>query len=188
MEIERERIKVAQLQAELMRCRILVKEETSNLNKARQELADAQAAQETLQLITEAIQHQVHQKISEVVSSCLSTVFDDPYEFKIEFEKKYSKTEAHLRFIRRGLDVDPLTASGGGMVDVAAFALRVACIMLYHPKLSRVVVIDEGFKFVSEEYQDNVCQMLNELSDKLGIQIIQVTHIKKLETGKVITL
>lgn len=110
------------------------------------------------------------------------------YEFQIKFERKRGRTEASLRFLRRGLDVDPLSASGGGMIDVAAFALRVACLMLHRPRLSRVVVIDEGFKFVSSQYRENVRSMLEGLAEDLGIQIVQVTHIEELETGKVIEL
>ena len=74
------------------------------------------------------------------------------------------------------------------MVDVAAFALRVACLLLHRPPLSRIVVIDEGFKFVSAQYRSNVREMLENLSKDLGIQIIQVTHMEELETGKVIRL
>jgi len=139
-------------------------------------------------LLAQAVQQKAHEKISSVVSSCLTAVFNDPYEFKIQFERKRGKTEARLVFVRRGLEVDPLTASGGGVVDVAAFALRVACLVLHRPRLSRLVVLDEPFKFVSANYQDNVRAMLEELASDLGLQIIMVTHIETLETGKVISL
>ncbi len=111
---------------------------------------------------------------------------DEAYEFKILFERKRGRTEATLRFVRNGLEVDPLSASGGGIVDVAAFALRVACLMLHRPRLSKLVVLDEPFKFVSKEYRDNVRSMLEELAKDLGLQILLVTHIDELETGKVI--
>jgi len=165
-----------------------VAEEEQFLVRDTRSLERTQDAQEILQLIAQAVQQKAHERISKVVSSCLSTVFDDPYEFKIQFERKRGRTEASLRFLRRGLDVDPLSASGGGMIDVAAFALRVACLMLHRPRLSRVVVIDEGFKFVSSQYRENVRSMLEGLAEDLGIQIVQVTHIEELETGKVIEL
>lgn len=145
-------------------------------------------AQDVLQRLAQAVQEQAHQRIAEVVSSCLETVFDQPYQFKILFERKRGKTEAQLRFVRKGHEVDPLTASGGGMVDVAAFALRVACLVLHRPRLSRVLVIDEGFKFVSAQYRDNVRVMLEKLSAEMGIQIVQVTHIEEFEIGRVIRL
>ncbi len=74
------------------------------------------------------------------------------------------------------------------MIDVAAFALRVSCLMLHRPRLNRVVIIDEPFRFVSVQYQDNVREMLEGLSKDLGIQIVFVTHNENLVTGKTIEL
>jgi len=145
-------------------------------------------AQETLQLLAQGFQQQAHSKIAGVVSDCLSSVFDDPYEFHIVFDRKRGSTEARLRFTRRGLDVDPLTASGGGMVDVAAFALRVACLILSRPRLARVLVLDEPFRFVCAQYQDNVRTMLEQLSEEMGIQIIMISHNENLATGETVEL
>lgn len=145
-------------------------------------------AQEILQLLAQAIQQQAHTRIAQVVSRCLAAVFDDPYEFKIVFERKRGKTEASLRFVRGDLEVDPLTSAGGGMVDVASFALRLACLILSQPKQSRVIILDEPFKFVSAEFRSDVREMLEQLSADMGVQIIMITHIEELETGKVIEL
>jgi len=187
-DLDQEEQEVNRVAARIDHLEASVGEEEDALASAERSLVRTQDAQEILQLIAQAVQQKAHERISEVVSSCLSTVFDDPYSFKIQFERKRGKTEASLRFCRRGLDVDPLMACGGGMVDVAAFALRAACLMLHRPRLSKVLVIDEGFKFVSAQYRDNVRSMLEGLSKDLGIQIIQVTHIEELETGKVIEL
>ena len=176
------------LAADLDHARRRVREHKVALAEVQEHSLHARQAQEVLQQIAQAVQQRAHDKIAGVVSSCLSTVFDDPYEFKIEFERKRGKTEANLRFVRRGLDVDPLTAAGGGMIDVAAFALRVACLMLHRPPLSRVIVLDEAFRFVSAQYQENVRSMLEGLSKDLGIQIIQVTHNASLVAGSVIEL
>jgi len=166
-----------------------IKREEKELIKAENTLKRTQDAQEILQHLAQAVQQRAHKKISEVVSSCLSTVFeDDPYQFHIEFERKRGRTEAHLRFLRGDLNVDPLTASGGGVVDVAAFALRIACLVLHRPRLSKVVVMDEPFKFVSAHYQDNVRSMLEQLSKDMGLQIIFVTHNNNLATGKIIEI
>jgi ABC-type Mn2+/Zn2+ transport system ATPase subunit len=148
-----------------------------------------QDAQEILQYLAQAVQQQAHQKISEVVSLCLSAVFgEDAYQFGIEFQRKRGKTEAVLKFKRGDLAADPLSATGGGVVDVAAFALRISCLMLHCPRLSRVVILDEPFKFVSVQYREKVRTMLEELAVDLKIQIIQVTHSEELTAGKVIEL
>ncbi len=188
MDIELEEEEVSNLASRLKLLEQTVQREEKELKDAEQRLKDSQSAQEVLQFLAQAVQQKAHQRISEVVSSCLSAVFDDPYQFKIEFERKRGRTEAQLRFVRRDLDVEPLTASGGGVVDVAAFALRVACLVMHRPRLSRLVVLDEPFRFVSAQYRENVRQMLEELAKDMDIQILMVTHIEELETGKVIEL
>lgn len=165
-----------------------IEEQEIAFKRAEETVARTQDAQELLQLVAQAVQQRAHERVSTVVSSCLSTVFEDPYEFKILFERKRGRTEASLRFTRRGLDVDPLSASGGGVVDVAAFALRAACLMLHRPRLSKLIVLDEPFKFVSEEFHPNIRSMIEQLAEDLGLQIIFVTHIHELETGKIIRL
>lgn len=165
-----------------------IKRETEALDECLVKLKQAQDAQEILQHLAQAVQQLAHQRISEVVSSCLASVFDDPYELKIQFERKRGRTEAQLRFTRRGLDIDPCSAAGGGMVDVAAFALRIACLVLHRPRLSRIVVLDEPFRFVSAQYQDNVRAMLEELAEEMGMQIIFVTHNESYATGKVVEI
>src|SRR6185503_13063551 len=114
---------VEQLAGQLAHLERMIEEETAAKAKAERTLTRTQDAQEILQLLAQAVQQQAHTKISGVVSSCLSAVFDDPYEFRVQFDRKRGRTEASLRFVRGGLEVDPLTASGGGVVDVAAFAL-----------------------------------------------------------------
>jgi DNA repair exonuclease SbcCD ATPase subunit len=174
-------IKLAHLAASLA-------DEKTELENATTHHKRAIKAQDILQQLAQAVQQRAHQKIAEVVTSCLEAVFDDPYSFHIEFERKRGKTEARLKFKRGGMTVDPLNSTGGGVVDVAAFALRIACLMLHRPRLSKVVVLDEPFKFVSSQYRDRVRTMLERLAKDLDMQIIMVSHIDELETGQVIEL
>lgn len=188
LDLDAERREVRRLALELEMVDKSIADEKAALEGAQHRLRRAQDAQEIVQHLAQAVQQQAHDRIASVVSSCLSSVFDDPYEFKIVFERKRGRTEASLRFTRRGLEVDPLTASGGGMVDVAAFALRAACLVLHQPRLRRLLVLDEPLKFVSREFRPRVKQMLERLSEDLGVQIIMVTHAEDLVAGKVIQL
>lgn len=163
--------------------------ETEALEAAIEHLKHAQEAQEILQCLSKAVQQKVHNQIAKVVTSCLEAVFGEKaYAFKIQFEMKRGKTEAVLKFKRGEHEVDPLDASGGGMVNVAAFALRAACLIMHRPRLSPLLVLDEPFGHVSARYQDNIRTMLEKLSEDLGIQILFITHNERLETGKVIRL
>src|SRR5688500_13049118 len=142
MNLAQEQHEVEQINFRLNHARQLLKREKAALREAKVTLQRSQEAQEILQHLAQAVQQKAHQRIAEVVSSCLATVFEDPYQLHIQFERKRGRTEAHLKFVRRGLEVDPLTASGGGAVDVAAFALRVACLVLHRPRLSRILILD----------------------------------------------
>lgn len=188
LDIQEMRGRVDELLAEHRHAKMSVQEEKEALEEAELAVTDAEDARKIIQQIAQAVQEKAHQRIAGVVSRCLSSVFDAPYQFEINFERKRGRTEAQLLFKRDGMTVDPMTASGGGVVDVAAFALRVACLMLHRPKLRKVLIMDEPFRFVSAQYRDRVRIMLEELSEELNVQFIQVTHITELECGKVIQL
>jgi DNA repair exonuclease SbcCD ATPase subunit len=188
MHLIQERKEIAKIAAKLAALKAAIKREKEEIKKAAKASQDAIHAQTTLQRIAQGVQRQAHKRICDVVSSCLSIVFDKPYAFHIEFERKRGKTEAKLLFLRDGLEVDPISSSGGGMIDVAAFALRVACLVLHRPRLSKLLVLDEPFRFVSSQFQDNVRQMLEELSKDMKIQIVMVTHNPNLATGKIVNI
>jgi len=158
------------------------------LKEMKQKEIDAKEAQEIVQTVSAAMQEQAHSKIASVVSRCLESVFDEPYEFQILFERKRGKTEARLVFVRDGCEYSPMDSSGGGVIDVAAFALRVACLMLSIPLKRRTIVLDEPFKFVSIEYRDSIREMIELLSEEMDIQFIIVTHISEIKCGKIINV
>jgi len=155
---------------------------------AEDEMDAAEEAVSIAQVVAKTVQEDAHTRISGVVTRCLATVFDEPYEFHIRFERARGRTEARLVFVRDGQEIDPLEASGGGVVDVAAFALRESCLMLSRPARRRAVLLDEPFKFVSADRRGRVRAMLEGLAADLGTQFIMITHIDELRCGKVIEL
>jgi len=164
-------------------------EEQDRFNQSESHLAHVLEAQQIAQEVAQQVQEQAHSRIAGVVSRCLETVFEDDYGFEILFERKRGRTEANLVLTKDGHIVDdPLNADSGGVCEVAAMALRLACITLNKPNLRRLLVLDEPFGAVSVEYQENIRLLLDGLAEDFGFQIIMVTHIDKLRTGKVIEL
>lgn len=143
---------------------------------AKTRLEDVQEAQLIIQQTAKLTQDQLCWSVDEIVSLALATVFPEPYEFALQFEEKRGKTEARLMFLRNGQEVDPLEASGGGPADIAAFALRVALWSIHHPRYRAVLVLDEPFKNLSVEYRAAASEMLHQISQRLKLQIIMVTH------------
>jgi DNA repair exonuclease SbcCD ATPase subunit len=153
--------------------------------------ADVSAAKEAIEILQEAAQatqQRVHERISSFVSQALQIVFGDKYEFRILFQSQRKQTEAKLELLYEGEPMDPLTSTGGGVVDVVAFALRLACLTLSRPAARKLLVLDEPFKFVSVDRLPAVRQMLEELSQQAGIQIVMVTHLPALAVGHVIEI
>lgn len=163
--------------------------ERDALAAAELRLADAEAAQTIIQKIAQQMQESAHSKIAGLVTRCLHAVYDEPYKFRIEFEQKRGKTEARFVFLdQQNNEIDPLTASGGGLVDIAAFALRLSAIMLSKPRVRRLMLLDEPFRFVSAKYRPALCSLLQQLEKELKVEIIMVTHIPELSIGNRIRL
>ncbi len=156
--------------------------------KLKEAQAAVQEAHEITQTVAVQVQLEAHQRISGVVSRCLATVFEEPYTFQLKWDRARGRTEVRMVFMRGDMEVDPMAAAGGGVVDVAAFALRLACLMLHRPAVRRTVVLDEPFKFVSADRRGYVRQMLEDLAEELNVQFIMVTHIEELKTGHVIEI
>jgi len=188
MDLANARIKINRKLGEFNAARSRCKSIASDIAANEQRIEDAKAAQDLAQHVAQAVQQQAHDQIAGVVSRCLSAVFDEPYTFNIHFERKRNRTEARLTFERDGTEVDPMTASGGGVVDVASFALRLSCLILNKPPLRRVLIMDEPFKYVSEEYRERIRELLETLADEMDVQFIMVTHINELKTGTVVEL
>jgi len=196
MSLDKWRKQANRQKAERDAAQVSLKSSRAGVIEAEEEFDNAEEAQQIAQAVaetvqeeahnSETVQEEAHNRIAGVVSKCLATVFDEPYEFHIRFEQARGRTEARLVFVREGQEINPLDASGGGVVDVAAFALRLSCLMLARPACRRVVVLDEPFKFVSADRRAGVRAMLEGLAEDLGVQFIMVTHIDELRCGKII--
>jgi len=160
------------------------KKEAQRIEKKLDALAEAQSL---AQVVAQKVQTEAHSQVAQIVTRCLK-IFDEPYEFRINFNRKRGRTEAGLIFVRDGVEVDPLSASGGGVVDVAAFALRLACLALSRPRSRHLLLLDEPFRFVSASYRGRIRILLEGLARDLGIQIVMISHDPALHSGALLSL
>ena len=117
------------------------------------------------------------QGIESLVNKALLAVYPDRhYIFKIEQETL--RGADHIRFMldEDGVETDIWEESGLGIADIVGFALRIAYLTLYRPKLLPVLVMDEPFRYVSEKYATNAGRFAKQIAKDLGLQIIMVTH------------
>lgn len=166
-----------------------VEEETKARKEASVKYEHECQAQTIIQGVAQEVQQQAHTRIASVVSRCLTAVFAEPMSFVVRFDRKRGKTEAVLTFVKDKNEISPAFGSAGGELDVAAFALRLACLSLTHPPLRRLLVLDEPFKNVhGDGNRERVRELIETLPKELGVQVIMVTGLDWLVTGKVVKL
>ena len=140
----------------------------------------SEKAREIIRIVGVETQQQLQFHISDITSLALAGVFAEPYQLKVDFVPRRNKTECDLLFVRDEKEIDPLDASGYGAVDVAAFALRVSSWSMKLPRSRNTIILDEPFRFLDKSKQPLASQMIKELSAKLGLQFIIVTHEEAL--------
>ena len=143
----------------------MCEDESDDLLKARVLIQEAAlVTQQTLQL-----------HLSGIVTAALQAVWkDSDLDFRVTFETKNNRTVCLLEVGEGGVYNAPLDVRGGGLIDVASFALRASFWSL--DRTRPVMILDEPMKNLSPKLKPAVVEMIRMVSDKLGMQVIMVTH------------
>ena len=149
----------------------------TSLREAKHSSRRTEKALVIMQEAAQMTQKELEWQISELCSLAMESVFADPYRVELEFVQKRNRTEAEIWFRKGGGErLRPLDASGGGPADVAAFALRVALWSMRRPRRHPVLFLDEPFRFLSRDLLPAAGEMVKEISQRLGLQIVMITH------------
>jgi DNA repair exonuclease SbcCD ATPase subunit len=162
---------------ELSRIQTQVDDLETKLKTGRKSLIRHERALEIVKQVGLATQKQLEYHLAEQVSLAMEAVFDDPYQLKVDFQEKRGKTEVGLLFKRGELECPPIGNTGGGAIDIAALALRIAYwAMRQDKKVRPVLLLDEPFsRLKGEDANRRALAILQEISDKLRLQIIMVS-------------
>lgn len=166
------------------------KDAENELKRAEKYYDSALKARSVIQIVAENTQKNIEYHVSNLVTMALSSVFPDPYIFSLKFVQRRNKTEADLIFSKGDNETDDiLNAGGGGVADVASFALKVS---LWSIRKTRpVFLLDESFKFLhNPSYQEKASEMIKEVSRKLNLQVIIVSDQQNIlkDADKVIEI
>ncbi len=143
----------------------------NTLSTLQQSLIYLEKAQVIIRKVAKDIQDQLKYRVADVVNLALSAVFPDKYQFDVQFDVERGRTVANLVFTDGGCQIDPMSASGGGVVDIAAFALRIAVFSL--GKTDNVIILDEPMKKLQpKELHIKGMEIIKEISKRLHIQFI----------------
>lgn len=148
----------------------------SKIGENQKDLCNHEKAREIVRQVALSTQEQLQYHISDITSMALESIFPNPYELVAEFVQRRNKTECDLYFQRDGNRINPIEASGVGAIDVATLALRVAAWSMKTPHSRNVLLMDEPLRYLSVDMQEKASQMIKELSERLGLQFIIITH------------
>lgn len=154
-----------------------IEELTASISQDKRFLHRCERALAIVKQVGLQTQKQLEYHLAEQVSLVMGAVFDDPYQLKVNFLEKRGKTEADLLFVRRGLEVSPMDSSGGGAIDIAALALRIAYWGMRQDKNIRpVLLLDEPFsRLKGTDANHRALAIIQRLSRDMGLQIIMVS-------------
>lgn len=155
-----------------------VKEAKQRLEAARAAQIDIDAVQRTIQYVAARVQTSFGNYVGAIVTKALHHVFPERRQdnFVVRFRENRGKTECQLLLVTaKGEEAHPFYCSGGGVWDTLSFALRCAMLVLEQPAPSRVLVLDEPFKFLhGSESRRRALRMMYNTFKALGIQAVVV--------------
>lgn len=133
-----------------------------------------------IQEVAKETQEKLEYEISEIVTAAIQAIFKEKHSLKIAFEMKRNKTEAEI-FVsdEDGNQLNVYNDDGGGLRDIVAMSLRLACWRIKGDKSSPVFLLDEPWKNLSKKYRPAAMDFLKQISHKLNLQIIMVTHVEE---------
>jgi len=137
-------------------------------------LANAWKAHAIIQEVALKTQQNLEFHFSKPVTTALKAVNPNWPEFIAKITLRRGKTECDLLLKENDNEQEIMESCGGGVKDVASFALRIAYWAL--KKNRRTFVLDEPFRNVSPDLQEVTSDMIKMISEKLNIQIIMISH------------
>ena len=165
-----------QLKGQLMQTRKNLQTETLEVRRKKRDLRQHEKAAEVVRIVGKRTQQQLAYHIGDITTLALESIFPNAYTVKAEFVERRNRNECDLFFERNGLQIEPLTGAGGGVVDVSSFSLRMASWSMQYPKLRNIIFLDEPFKHLSRHLLPLASEMIKQIAKKLGLQIIMITH------------
>jgi DNA repair exonuclease SbcCD ATPase subunit len=153
----------------------------AKIKKLEMEKTTIEKARAIINTVAQQTQIQVEKYLSDLCTSALEAIFEEPYKTHVEFVQRRNRTECDIYFTKKDNRISPLDASGGGVINVASFALKVGTLMLSTNR--KILFTDEPFNFLhSSVYHNRVAELLETLSNQTKLQILMVTGEEESES------
>ena len=115
------------------------------------------------------------ESISDLVTTGLKhIIYDQNLTFKIKQEIKANRLSMKFIIDDDGVEGDPLSLFGGGIVLTASLILRIA--IMSRLNMGNLLLLDESMHALANKYIPSAASFMKQLSEQTGINILMVTH------------
>ena len=135
-----------------------------------------------LQTLSDVTRQQIIDRISTIVTDALQKIKDPNLTFKMVLSTGRNQVDVSFVVVEKdtGKELDIIHSSGGTIADLITFPLKVSLLLKWSPQLSRLMLMDEQFKFVAAQDREALAEFIRQISEKLNLQILLVTHMPEL--------
>ena len=120
----------------------------------------------------------IRSKIEKMITDALRLVYNDTYSIEFDYSVKRNKTSVKILLVKQtsqGIVKREMGGFGGGVADTIALPLKLL-VLLASNTSDKILVVDEPGKHLDGARVDKFFMFLNQLIDKLGIQLIICSH------------
>ena len=117
-----------------------------------------------------------------LASEGLRQVMGESLQLKIALTTLRGAPAAQISLDDGELETPIMDARGGGVAALTGFLLRLGTLLLT-PSVRRVLVLDETFAQLSEDYEESLGEFLRDVAARSETQILLVTHSRTLAEG-----
>jgi hypothetical protein len=122
------------------------------------------------------------EKIEDIVTEAIRMIYGDSYRLEISYSMKNNRSSLDIHVVRDTPDGEVRRAMGGfgcGLADCISVPIRLL-VLLGSRQANKVCILDECYKHLDDEQIHAAGQFLRVLTDKLGVQIINISHHREL--------
>jgi len=152
-------------------------DEYSNIKK-KIELLDKSVI--ILKKFNSTIGKEIIQKFEELITKGIREIFEKDYKFIIDLDFNNSVAPT-AEFLIKIPDKDKIIniskGEGGGIRDFVSVLIRILYLILEPTKPAKILFLDENLKHLDRIRAIKAIKFIKELSEKLNIQIIFITHL-----------
>ena len=153
---------------------------TSEILEIENSLKNLKEAREVVSAASILAQDTTKKVFEDLVTQALQSIFGEEYSFILESRFHRNQPEMEMFVVENGVKYSPKDEKGGAIVDIVSFAARIVSWAIMDPRPGNTLLLDEPFRALAKEVLPALAQLMQDISDELGLQIIYITHEKQL--------